>query len=298
MQTIYRKILFYKVQDTDNILPDLFHQISNLQNNDIYIPYPDNNRKLYVTVVDQSTSIKVKINYYRATDFPTVAKLNTHDNYELRLQDDEGLCNSTHFIYYPESRILVAEYNFNGPKMSALKNYLVDKFHNTALPILSVDFFPIVNTAVLEELRRIPAIKSIQMKVSVSSLDQVGQFDRTLSDALQQASQFGGVEILSLNISAGRNKQSFLGLTSNRLREKFQEMINSGTNPAEVFDLFKVRGKNTDEGIETIDILKDWMFGQVSFAQLGKGREVISSNMFQKLEEVYQLKRHQIQSND
>jgi hypothetical protein len=281
--TISRKVLFYSVEDDHNILEGLFLQIQSLPPENMYTQ-EDQNKLLFLNVELSGRNVKGKLSFFKSGDFPTVIKKNSTTNYPLLLLPDEGLCNTTHFIYYPERKLIAVEYNHSGPRISALKRHLAEK----APPEYGIDFLPVMKSNMIESLRKLKNIKLVDIKVSVTMLDQTKYFDESIYDALDNARKFGGTETVELKLSSGRKNSSILNLSPQLLKEKLNAMIGRGLNPAATFDKLEVSGLKDDlTGNESIDIVKQWTFGQATVARLGLGREVNSESMFEEINRIY-----------
>jgi hypothetical protein len=291
MLTVERKVFFYKVHDPSNELRSILEKISTLENGNMYTEYPDASRLLYIEINEHRTIIKGKICFYRATDFPKVGVKNTYTTYPLKLKPEEGICNSTHFIFYPNQNLIAIEYNSQGPRLSALLVHICHKIDANS----SIHFMPIMKSNMIEELRRLKEITMIDMKVSVLALDQTQYIDASLHSAFENAAKFGEPEMIELKLGIGRKKGGLLNIGADAISKKLESLKDRGVNPGEVFNRFKVRGNNEEFETMKLDILKQWTFGIATVARLGEGREVESDNMYEKIKEVVEDSKQFIQ---
>lgn len=292
MATIKRKILFYKVEPEGLDLSSYLIQAGSFEGQDIYTDYFDETKRIFIDVADvNENSIQAKISYYRSTDFPRVAKDGTRTSYDLDLKADEGLSDTSHFIYFPAEGIIAFEFNFNAPRMTAIAYHLKAK---TDIPP-EFNLTPIMKASALEEIERLGSVKKVSLKVFRSSIDEVKYFDESLHQALTNAAKLGGSETIEITINSGRKKDSKLSWSPETLINKLKIFSKSETDPSYVFHKLKVSGddertRNTAE----VDLLQQLLVSVVSVPKLGKGRDVSSESMFEELNKSFSTMKEKL----
>lgn len=70
------------------------------------------------------------IGMFRQDDLPKIGKigvpLDTTDEHDIPMREDEGLIEKTHFVYYEQPPILLMQLNREGPGVNILARYLAD----------------------------------------------------------------------------------------------------------------------------------------------------------------------------
>lgn len=285
MANVKRKILFYKVQPEGLLLTPYLQELGALDGDNIYTDYFDENKRVYVDVIStDADQIKAKISYYRSTDFPRVARNGTRESYDLNLQPDEGLADTSHLIYFPTSGVIAIEFNFNAPRVTALAYHLKAK---TAVPP-ELSLAPITRPSVMEELDRLRTIKSVSVSAYRGSIEEVQHFDKNIYESLNNASKLGGTESVEIVIQAGRKRESRLALSVDALKDKLGIFSKNDSDPAYVFKRLRITGEDErTEKIAEVDLLQQIMVSQVSVPKIGHGRDIVSDSMFEQINVAY-----------
>lgn len=162
------------VADFKKTATDIFTKINTLDHLDAF-PY-DDNTLIYKTqsgdflfvLVDKigEETIEIRLVLSRKNELPYVDK-----NGELKPlieflpSMDAGLAEITHLVIFTEYGVVGAEYNYYGPRPSAISYYIQNKYPD----IVKVDMDPKVNKDVLQKLRDEAELSLFSLKVKPHS---------------------------------------------------------------------------------------------------------------------------------
>ena len=199
---------------------------------------------------------------------------------KLRIQDDEGLFEPTHIVFFPDN-IIGAEFNFYGPRPTRLKTYFNEKLPGK--PRIDIQMLPDKQT--IQRLDGMSEITLFRLRMRASYASVLSNAKRSLGDALEQASDACGAEDIEVIMrprvrSKGKLSAAVGGIV--RFLMKRQDVY-------ENVERLDVRGRksNTDE-VQQIDMLNDRLNTIKHVARAAvKYRAVSSDSMYEAIEAAY-----------
>jgi hypothetical protein len=158
--------------------------------------YWDNDGKVTGCWVHNSKMpCKVTLGTIRRTDLPLME--NQGELSPLEIPDKAGLVEQTHIVFLGDD-IVGCDINYYGPRVSRLAFYLADKAVGIAPEILN--FNPILRRDVLQQLKKMTYLKSIELKIRSSYADDIADIDKNLYEALAAARRAAGGEDIDIGL--------------------------------------------------------------------------------------------------
>lgn len=202
---------------------------------------------------------------------------------DLNIAADTGLLEATHIVFFP-NKIVGAEYNHFGPRLSRLGSYLHKK-SSEAVP--HTIFRPLLRNDAAKQLDRLGEIRLLDLSVHPPFVDVVRLADRSLGDAIEvTARAVDGPETVQVVIkSQPQARQS----NRNRLMAPIRSLLNQN-DARQGLDRLQVRGRCVDTNrVETIDLLKDHLISTKQIVRLNdRSRALDPDSAFQAIGEAYQ----------
>jgi len=197
----------------------------------------------------------------------------------LQIPAEAGLAEQIHVVTFAKN-IVGFDFNFYGPRLSALAQYLADK---TSCKELS--FYPLVRRNVLRDLNQLGSIRMLTLKIRASYADTVSEASRDLGSAFKAAIRAAEADTVELTLKPEANARTWLG-------GKAKAVITSLAGRADIregADRFVVRGLNTEsELLETIDVLRDELVVEKDIAPLtDRSRALNAQSAFAAVEEAH-----------
>lgn len=205
---------------------------------------------------------------------------------QLNIPPNSGLAELTHFVYYPTTDVLGVEFNFYGPRTSALRDYLRIKSRNFKNPIEYIDTTPILNQDIDSLLRDMGEVNIFQMEVARNELNIVEELNNDLQSAFKAAANLSDAE--SVEVVLRKRKYAREGFPFPFSVRKLKEFLSSTDNRERV-NKFKVNAASVrEERNKNFDLLEDKMVAAKKVATIdSRRRSVDSDSMFNAIEEAY-----------
>ena len=182
--TIERKIYFYRANagiNADgsdvqfNIVPAL-HHINTLGFVDRERYLVDDDRVLCCWVDQVAPQPRLRLGSIRRNGLPQVERHG--DLKDLNIPSDSGLLEAIHIVGFP-GNIFAADFNYYGPRMSQLSNYLTQR----APEMPAVSFEALINPDVLTQLNQLANVKLFQLKIRAPFASHVKEASKDLGSA-------------------------------------------------------------------------------------------------------------------
>lgn len=294
--TTKRTLYFFKVKTESNTcLKDILHKVHHeLWISDKYTDKDNGDEKIYLrNVAEINWYICWIISNLRLSKLPKKWKVGELDPSALALLDDEGIVESTHFIYVPSDKILVLEYNHFWPRNWIIEWHINNKIHQFAsFWISEVVLQPILNEDTLDKLSSMWAIKSIAFSVPKNSTEVRANDASTFISMVQSAMNYGDTWEVSIEIKAWKHSSNPLLENALVLKSELEQM---GVPLDTVFNEFKVRAIHRSlNKTKTFDLLQDKMKDIVSVVKLERERSVDSDDMYTQMQISYRDNRDTI----
>jgi len=201
---------------------------------------------------------------------------------------NQGLVEQIHIILFPNN-IVGAEFNFYGPRVSRLGDYLARKARGICP---SVSFLPLIRRDVSQKLERIGDIRLFQLKIHSAFSETVRDIDTSLGDAFTAARQAGG------QARAGGDHELEITLKTkpyDRQDVLDQHLLRTARELAERSDLrenatkFFVGGlAAATQKVEVIDLLKDQLITKKQILKQNKRtRALLDSSAYDAIEDAH-----------
>lgn len=297
MRTINRRVYFYKVQflrsdTTTNTMievdnpTNVFTHISQLPPDYLVTPnrYLDlhDGNELLMQIDDICNSVKGQFAIKRKTKLPSVEVAGKYR--PLQLDAQEGLAEIAHFIFYPDTGIMGAEFNYFGPRITRMDDYLKEKVSHI---VDMVRFTPKLANDVRDTLKKVGRMTLFRMAVYADQIDFLMNYDGDLYKGFQDLRELNsGAQELEIILKLHSRKKSD-GLLKSLLKW-VPDFLGNITNRQ---SLAKLQVHAYDERINRtvpIDLLADKMVAECKVVTLDENsRAVKSENMYEAIESAY-----------
>ena len=222
--------------------------------------------KLKELIAHQGTMIQGVIAKFRHNDIPVIGSIYDTER-RIELDEEEGLIEKNHFLYYQDKDLLVYQQNRDGSTYGKLAEYIT-----TATGITTV-FNPVIQKDALLRLIQ-GGVKPRKMNVSFArpgdpALLSNHKFNKDLMKLLTDT---GGMN-MNVTISMGRTKKEYLSMDVFNSISELMGATHVGTAKLEV--------ENEDGVTETVDLITDRIKGAITVKM--KGRYPITSDIFSNL---------------
>lgn len=239
--------------------------------------YPIENDQL-LAAWDESRASQSRLRFgrIRRSALPQVEVLG--ETRLLDMEENEGILETIHVVFFPNG-IIGAEFNFFGPRVSRLGQYVVNKCPE--LPPFTIE--RLVNREVLDQLDRFQDITLVRLRIPTSAEDQVREADASVAGMLRAAKQMGNSKTMEVVLRAERGES--LG---DRLYAGVRRIANS-LAARDVTEVLKVKGMDTRTNhTEEIDLLKQYVVSRRQVVrQHNRSRIVDSTNMYEQINLAY-----------
>ncbi|AKB50464.1 hypothetical protein MSBRW_1211 [Methanosarcina barkeri str. Wiesmoor] len=290
MDTIDKKIYFYrilmkkigKVVTSDKV----FSKINTLPftNGERYLDLENENSQcMYIEPIKQP--LRANIGTVRTKNLPMTEQKGVQD--PLNLPPGVGLYEGTHFVIF-SNNVMGAEYNYYGPRISCLKNYIPSKVPSL---VDEVELIPIMRHDFMEQISKIGEIKKFRMKIQSDNIILTEKLNANLHSMFEQAKRVAyDTEDLDITLNLSHNmKLSMLDKLSEWL--PIPEVLSS-------LSVLKIHAKNEEtRKMETFDLLQDYM---LSVKPVNKKdelhRSVDKNSMYNAIESSYDELKSEINS--
>lgn len=309
MDTIDKKIYFFRVSDGEKTPKQIYYDFLSFKEK-------SENSPLREMLIDKDygyLNMSIKsfdekrvhgiIQKIRTKDLPMRVKLSKDKN-ELSpddLDENTSLMERTHFIYYFDKRVLVAEYNHFGERPTTLKHVLSEHIDDSKLIIK-----PILSPEAIVDIVKGSALKKFELAYEAPAKELVHQyFGTNINEDLDDI--FNGDIVYERNYYAKGKKATLVGKGS-----KFVEKVcdfardvvanKSDDNNSPYNNVRKVKASsyvktNKDDEEEkyalvSFDLLEEKIVSTVSAIYLMDNKKYIdSSDFFKKIERAYEQKK-------
>ena len=165
----------------------------------------------------------------------------------LPIGDRSGLAEQVHVVCFDDS-VLGAVFNFHGPRLGRLAEYLHRK---CGAPPIYID--GLLRPDVLAELDHLGALNMLPLRLNRDSIDEVRHIDQSLAAALDFTAEWGG----SPDVEIVLRKQAY---SRESLPDRVRAAVRRLAGSEEVRHAaraFRVSGPSRDTGdIDEVDVLK------------------------------------------
>ena len=215
----------------------------------------------------------------RRSDFPLVE--NQGKLTDLAIPQDSGLAEAIHIVSFPDN-IFGADYNFYGPRMTQLSQYLSKKVDKWCPGVI---FEPLLRQDVADQLDRLQEIKLFNLKIRASYAAVVAEADRDLGAAFETFARVGGAQELEIVLRPEKYSRKPLAHNLLNIARRLARMTGLRTEASR----FQIRGVRKDNGsVELVDVLRDQLITKKSILrQSRRGRALEKNSAYEAIEEAF-----------
>lgn len=273
-QPILRKVYFYRIahcEDVLGVLPGEIQRVMNLPFDEIgrYSVDADGNR-FALWPESAEYPLKLKFGRTRLSNLPTIEGAGKISPLDLAV--GEGLLELCHIIVYSDG-FVAAEFNFEGPRMTRLSEYLFEK--RQALKE-KVTFLPLFEPNILALVEALTTVKLLELKGQPVAESLIAQADRDLANAFGAMVRLGGTETVAIELSGHSSPASMLRTLVKKLAELAKRQPNLAK---EGIKTLRIRGLNERGQIDFVDLLEDHLVSVRQFDRLQSDSKAIDSEI-------------------
>lgn len=201
----------------------------------------------------------------------------------LTISPQQGLLEAIHVVWF-DDRIVGADYNHYGPRLSRLGHYFAEKFN---LGNALVRFRPLLKQDALDELGHLENLTLLRMKVRASYAEQLAQQNSSIggmfSSALDAIGDAGAeIEIAIRPSPEGRQNalQRFMG--------EIRDIVRSDEYRTGVKTL-KVTGRHDEtHKLDVVDLLSDQLVSRKGILRADdRSRAISATSAYEAIREAY-----------
>ena len=292
-KVILRNIHFYKLAssnvsddryadkvDIQEIFNTLISIETDMSNNFLSI---DDEHDLAIWIVNEQFPFMLIFGKIRKKGFPRL--VNGLKIRDLNLARNTGLVEMSHMIFW-DNGIVGVEYNHYGPKVSKFEEYIKDKTSK------SIHLHQIVNRNIDEIFNKIQGIFSFKIKFYSSYLEDLSQEDSDLITGLSHIKRYAQSDIITLE--AKNKKRTDRNYFFQRKIFNFMKTIAIKRNSLRALAGAKIEGEYHEGDQFQKNLLEDLFVYTKKIIALNKSKAVESTDMFNKIREVYQENQNEL----
>jgi|GEM_PF-6584823 len=279
---ISRKIYFFRIAHFDQVKDSLATALERID----LLDFNDNGRYRIDGVADYRYSlypdakdfpIKLRFGKIRRNSLPQVEHVGKLDT--LALDEDAGLVDISHIMIF-EDGFVAAEWNADGPKLSQMTPYMMEKGRLNDPP----SFLPLLERDIVESLSRLNSVRVLEVDVPPNAAELAREADESLYDAIKASEALGGTKRVSLKLTAEVSTSKLLNLA-----KKLADLIKGNPHNREQFNSILASGRDDEARITRyIDILESKMVTSDEFARKSsRSRGLDTDFAYSVLEKAY-----------
>lgn len=306
MTTVSRKIQFFNVEmlvhnvarnalevieDQVPVSEQIINQINTLEftNNQPsrYLEVDENN-DLFMLIDSRHDGIAGRLITSRKNLLPEVERQGQLTPLAIPLE--AGLAEATHFVFFPEDRVLGLEFNFFGPRPSKFSEYIPTKASNL---VNVINLHPILRLDVEEQLRTMGEVSLLQIEAHRNAVGILNELNESLGSAFEAAANLSEAE--TVEIILRKRRYSREGFNFPFAIRRLTELL-SRTENRELLNKFRGVACNTQqEQNNRFDFLDDKMIVSRQIARVNeRSRAVDTVSMHLAIREAFRELREQI----
>ena len=288
---IYRRVYFYRIAHKEDVLPILsgdLQRIANLPFTDEgrYLPDGDDGR-LTVWPDRLEWPIRLRFGRTRLSNLPTKELAGKLES--LNLFSNQGLAELCHVVIYSDG-FVAAEFNFEGPRLKRLGDYLYAKRQRLKT---KPKFLPLFQKDILALVKNMPVVNFLELKGQPSATSLLARADENLAKAYAAIGDVGANKSIMLGLAAENHPESRL----KRLSLNLASLVRSSERDVrdEVSKLV-VRGIGLHGRTDEVDLLEDHLIALKLFErQSPKARAVSTEAAYAQIESAFEERRKELE---
>lgn len=293
MTDILRRVYFYraffKKDGSESNLESIFNHINSLPftNDGRYFKLDGGNlRSMYVE--HSELPFKGIFGTIRKAGLPLLEEMGTTS--PLDLPPDAGLYEPMHFMIFPNN-VIGFEYNFYGPRINGLKEYLPKKAPNL---VDEVELIPLMRTDITELISRMGEIKLFRIGVHRNMGDHLRIINDNLHDAFNKLKEADYSEVIEISLRSQKYSRRSINIPF------INRLPNFLTEAKDDVDTAIIKAENTsneNNAVDTFDLLQQYLLTTKSVSKIDDShRSVNPESMFNAISDAYDELRGEINS--
>jgi len=269
---INRKIYFYRLAHQHEVLEALPAELERILN----LPFTDAGRyfidtedhRLWVQPDSVTYPLKLRFGLTRLADLPTKELAGKLEALDLAV--NQGLAEICHVIIC-ENGFVTAEFNFEGPRIKRLGDYLYAKRYKLKTrPV----FLPLFQKNILEIVKSMPIINFLELQGHHSAASLLARADKDLAQAFDTIGHLGATKSIMLGLAARNNPESKL----KQLIVKLAALMHSSEHHARnEMRKLKIRGITVEGRTDWVDLLEDHLIAPKEFERVHPKSKALST---------------------
>jgi hypothetical protein len=199
----------------------------------------------------------------------------------LQIPETAGLVEQIHIRCFGDD-IVGCDFNFYGPRLTALGRYLREKGGPSAQ---RVDFEPLVREDVIALMNQYGGLRLFNLRIHRSYLAALKEIDESLAAAFQAQEQLSKAEELEITLRPKAYSRGTLGKTMLKRAKQLARHQDVGS----LASRFRVEMLPSNGGsAQEINILDDHLISEQSIARArGRGRALDSRSAYEAIDKAY-----------
>lgn len=277
----FRKIYFFRVeffQDIIESLPDALRRIKGLSFDDNGRYKVDTSGIRYSAYPDAiEYPLRLRFGKIRRDTLPQIELAGKLNN--LEIDEDAGIIDLSHAVIFSDG-FVAAEWNPDGPKLSALGHYIFEKGKMNSRPV----FLNLLERDIVEVLNSLNSVKVLEIDLPPSAAALAREADENLAAAIRATSALGATKRTNFVLTADSPTQSLRDLAV-----KLASIIKGRPQDRMLLNGFSVKGYN--DGVRRaryIDVLESkLMTADVFPKNSSRSRSLKTEDAYSILETAY-----------
>lgn len=285
-ETVTRTIHFYRWRTRDDTAPPFAPDVAArlidrlaFSPGERYVELEDG-RDLCVWCAGGSPNIRMQLGVVRRRGLPQIEDAGAF--IPLSITDRQGLVEIAHLIFFPNN-IVGAEFNFYGPRVNRLAQYLQERFPDELPPIA---FDILLRQDIQEQLQRQRELKLVRLRLHRSHFALVDQA-RTegVFSALRTTEQDTDAPVVELVLKTEAYSRESL---SARILNAVKALAGV-PEIKESAEVFKIRSReHVGEPFRDLDLLEDHLITTREIPSMpGRHRVIEAGSMFAAIDDAY-----------
>lgn len=240
----------------------------------------DDGSKHAVWVDKLTPNVAVRYGVVRHTGLPTVER--TGKLLPLPIAANDGLCEPIHVVFF-DNDIVGAEFNFHGPRLTKLAEYVREKAKAVVPDHLR--FGMLLKKDPIGFLDQVSPLKLLDLKIKASAVAEAKKVGGMNPFAAVEALEnFGQADTIEVLLRASRKKDVGLAGT---VQDFIRRMVTK--KKLDLTEAFSISGPSTETGrTVTFDLLAEHLIAKKQMVSLdGRSRAIASDSAYLKIREAY-----------
>lgn len=247
----------------------------------------------FCRIFDGSRYPRLRLGTVRMAEIPEGFDRRDSSDFTFDMAEEQGISENSHMVFFPNN-ILGLEYNYRGPGIGRLEEYLRKK---APISETRVSFNPLLNKDFEEQLERLEDVREVRVRVSNRQVEgansqEINPEEDDPYKVLENMKDFGEAgeyEIAWKSRSRSRESidRRFFSVARSYLR-RYDTEDNSA--------MLVIRGHDEEGHLQRINVLNERIvFEETAFKLRPGDRAVISDSAFQAIERAYRDNREVIE---